>query len=76
MKVGFDDTPFRTSHWTSPKGRGSWAFSTEKNPDPTNPDACWFTPGGMTFTEAKAWARKEVARRFGADARGVVYVQP
>lgn len=76
VRVTFDTNPFVASHGTHPRGRGSWAFGTVRNPDVCNDDQCWFSPGGMTFAEAKKWAKREVARRFGPDADGTLFVQP
>lgn len=75
MTVKFDTAQYEFSHG-KPKGRGSWAFSPKRNPDPANADECWFSPGGMTYTEAKKWAKAKAKDTFGADAHGTVYVQP
>ena len=78
MKLDFCTSEFVRSHGKEPSRvtRGSWAFGTEKNADPSNSDKCWFSPGGMTLAEAKKWAKGEVARRFGQDAEGTLYVMP
>lgn len=76
VRVEFNTAPFVASHGKEPRGRGSWAFGTVRNPNVANQDICWFSPGGMTFGEAKKWAKREVARRFGPDASGELFVQP
>lgn len=78
-KIIFSDAPFVASHGRVPKGRGSWAFSLERNPRDILADVA-FAPVG-TFTEAKAWARvwadAEAARRGVPSARAiVVFAQP
>ena len=76
MSVDFNTDQHVFSHGKEPKGRGSWAFGTVRNPDPSNADQCWFSPGGMTFSDARKWAKAEVKARFGADATGTLFVLP
>lgn len=52
--VRFSTREFFRSHGKEPRGRGSWAFQVE---DTTK---VVFSPS-MTFSEAKAWMRKQVA---------------
>jgi hypothetical protein len=74
MAIDFDTRSFRTSHGREPKGYGSWAFGTERSPDTQDRDKCWFTPGAMTYGNARKWAKAEAARRFGKGASGTLYV--
>lgn len=73
MQIEFDTYAYSVSHGTQPKGRGSWAFGTRRNPDVTNDAECWFSPS-MTFTEAKKWAKAEAKRRFPDAKSGTLYV--
>lgn len=59
MTVKFDTSEYERSHSHSPRGRGAWAFSTERDPDVLT-DAVKWSPS-MTYTEAKAWARRQFA---------------
>ena len=52
-RVHVDDTMFRFAHGRAPRGTGRWAFDMDGD--------TFFSEG--TFTEAKAAARKEAARR-------------
>ena len=70
-RVTFETSPFMRSHFHSPRGRGSWAFSTESNPDVLGPTMLW-SPS-MTFGEAKSWARQQVQ---GRGRRLTLFVQP
>ena len=73
MTIEFDDTDFRATYGRTPKGYGSWAFSTRRNPDVADRDVVFWAPAG-TFTEAKKAARAWIVGKFGKDADGVVYV--
>jgi hypothetical protein len=82
-QIDIDDSPFRRSHMTSPKGRGSWAFAMEPNPRDVCKDV-QFTPGGMLYGEAKRWIKQwfrdqQAAGKFpllhGA-SYVVIYAQP
>ena len=82
--IEIDDSPFIRSHMRSPRGRGSWAF-TIGQPDyrDVQKDVI-FTPGGMSWSEAKVWIKawfrdQQIAGRFpsAADLRHVtLYAQP
>lgn len=61
MSVRFNDRPFRASHGRSPSGRGTWAFGFGE--DPADVALAWFAPSGLTYTQAKAAAKAEAARR-------------
>lgn len=75
-RIEFDETPYLRSHGHMPKGRGSWAIGTEAKPDCLNEHTCWFSPGGLTLTEAKKWAKAKARDLFGADAEGTLYILP
>lgn len=66
-RVQFDTAQFRGSHGREPKGRGSWAFSTDRRGD----ENLLFSPS-MTYADAKKWAVKQPA--FKGAFR--LYVQP
>jgi len=51
IKVEFIADEFESSHGRMPKGRGSWAFSTERD-TPVDSPRFWFSPS-MTLGEAK-----------------------
>lgn len=72
MAIEFDAGEYIATHGRAPRGYGSWAFSTKRNPDVTNPDECFWAPVG-TFAEAKRWMRQHAKTRFGATT-GVVFV--
>jgi len=63
----FSTREFELSHGRSPKGRGSWAFEYDGQ-EPV------FTPGGMTYLEAKAWVKTRIRSEAPADFVGVVVV--
>jgi hypothetical protein len=63
----FDTTPYEASHQQTPRGRGSWAFTTVRQ---YAMEDVVFSPGGMLYSEAKKWAKQHFA-----GARGV-YVLP
>jgi len=60
LKIEFDEAPFIRSHMTTPRGRGSYAFSIEGQ-------APIFSPSG-TYAEAKKWAKAQVLAIAPADA--------
>jgi hypothetical protein len=72
MAIRFDTTQFRVSHCAEPKGRGSWMF--EREASHGMPARTFTSPAWMTFTEARAWARKQVQAEGFQDA--VVHVMP
>lgn len=54
----FSDLYYRREHGKAPRGRGSWAFCpAPKAKAHDYLDHTVFSPGGMTLTEAKKWAR-------------------
>lgn len=71
MALEFITTDYEFSHNHTPRGRGSWAFCEGRNPDCTSNAILW-SPS-MTYSEAKAWARREFKRRHGV-VNGCVYV--
>jgi hypothetical protein len=53
------DTAYQRAHGHKPRGRASWAFCpSDRRTAPDYLDHTIFSPGGMTFTEAKRWARQ------------------
>ena len=53
MTVTFDTSAYEDSHGKAPRGRGSWAFSPDRNGD--KPDRIIWCNG--TYADAKASAR-------------------
>lgn len=74
MAIDFDTTQFEFSHGRAPKGYGSWAFGTTRNPDVMDSAKCWFTPGAMAYADAKKWAKAKAVQTFGKGASGTLYV--
>jgi hypothetical protein len=62
MPMQFDTSAYVEAHGRSPRGRGSWAFffDTDNN---APIEQAWFTPGCLTYSEAKKLARAEAKRR-------------
>ena len=61
MKVIFNTAPYEYSHQRPPRGRGSWAFCDQYYTNkPDWLDHTVFSPGGMTYSEAKKWARTKL----------------
>lgn len=54
MTIEFITTPFVASHGKQPKGKGSWAFSEERNPEIGE---VFFTKS-MLYSEAKKSAKQ------------------
>lgn len=72
--VFFDAAPYRSSHGTMPRGRGSWAFSFKRDPDlQRDGDEVLWSPS-MTYGEAKKWARQQVKERCSGHV--TLYAQP
>ncbi len=59
LVVRWDVSEWQDSHGSGPRGRGSWAF---RQRGMTPGDLMW-SPAGMTYAEARAWARKELEDR-------------
>jgi hypothetical protein len=58
----FTSRPFTASHGKEPRGRGSWAFCPAAKANSGNYlDFTVFSPGNMTLTMAKAWAKQQPA---------------
>jgi hypothetical protein len=74
MRFEFVTAEYEFSHG-KPRGRGSWAFSLDRDTPAT---AMYFTPGCTTYTEAKALAKAHFSKVVPADAVGDVriWVQP
>lgn len=64
-KIQFHTNEYRRSHMREPHGRGSWAFR-------VGTDILW-SPS-MTYTQAKAWAREQLAERAASTSAPVIYV--
>jgi hypothetical protein len=60
--IDIDDSDYRRSHMTSPRGRGSWAFQIGGSSLPM----IW-TPS-MTYADAKVWAKAAVRQMIAAGA--------
>ena len=71
--VEFDDIEFQKSHGRAPRGRGYWAFSTDRR----GREHLLFSPD-MTYAEAKKWAKTaHLELAVGLDlAFLTLYVQP
>lgn len=55
----FSTSVYEREHGRRPRGRGSWAFCPWARHNAHDYlDHTVFSPGGMTLTEAKAWARR------------------
>lgn len=61
--IEFDTFTYELSHGKSPRGRGSWAFCPFhlRNAEDYMTRTLW-SPS-MTFTEAKKWAKAQIAER-------------
>jgi hypothetical protein len=62
--VSFTDRHYYLSHLRAPRGRGAWAFLISGEDLPM----LW-SPGSLTYTAAKVWAKAEVQR---LQAAGVI----
>jgi hypothetical protein len=69
----FEDREYVVNHGAKPRGFGTWAFSTKRNPDASSPDMLW-SPS-LTFGEAKRWAQSQIKAK-GATGLVVLFVQP
>jgi hypothetical protein len=78
--IEIDTIPFERSHMRGPKGRGSYAFSLERNPRDVLKDVV-FSPSG-TWAESKVWVKtwfrdQQAAGAFPLDVPYVtIYAQP
>jgi hypothetical protein len=66
MTVEVNTSKFVAAHGTEPKGRGSWAFVQEASHG--QEEHVFFAPAWMTFTEARAWVKKQVRANGFQDA--------
>ena len=58
----FSTLVYERNHGSKPRGRGSWAFCPwAKHNSHDYLDHTVFSPGGMTLTEAKKWARRHAS---------------
>ena len=71
IRITFNDTPYRNSHLTAPRGRGSWAFG--DSPD-TPIDKVVYSPS-MTYAEARKWMKKSL-EFMGGQGSVEIYVLP
>jgi hypothetical protein len=74
LRIIFDSREFELSHGRAPRGRGSWAFSQYRRPDPLSKDV-HFSPGGMTLAEARKWFVARL-RAIGVEGEHVIYILP
>lgn len=74
LRIFFDPSEFELSHGRAPRGRGSWAFSPYRRPDPLSKDI-HFSPGGMTLAEARRWLVARL-REMGIEGEHVIYILP
>lgn len=58
MKIEWNTSEYESNHGAAPRGRGSWAFEDESGRGPE------FSPGGLTYTQAKAWFRGVLLGRY------------
>ncbi len=74
----FSTLVYEREHGRSPRGRGSWAFCPwSKHNSHDYLDHTVFSPGGMTLTEAKKWARRHASDyRSPLAAASTVVVMP
>lgn len=56
MAITFDNIEYIKAHGKNPTGRGSWAFSVDRR----GQNDVLFSPS-MTLTDAKKWAKAELA---------------
>jgi len=59
LRVLFDDSAYRLSHGSSPRGAGSWAFASSRG---AAIEQLVWAPSGLTFTQAKAWVRQQITQ--------------
>ena len=60
--MSFSTLVYEREHGRRPRGRNSWAFCPwAKHNSHDYLDHTVFSPGGMTLTEAKAWARRHAS---------------
>lgn len=75
MAIHFNTRDYEFSSGHSPRGRGTWCFSLDRNPDMSirnDPRTVW-TPS-MNYGGARRFARQEFQARGFRDVD--VYVQP
>jgi hypothetical protein len=73
LRIMFDASEFELSHGRAPRGRGRWAFSMLRRPDPLT-DEIHFSPT-MTITEARKWI-VALLRAMGVEGEHVIYILP
>lgn len=70
MAITFDNSEYVKSHGKNPTGRGSWAFSVDRD----GKHSVLFSPS-MTLTDAKKWVKAELATKAGVTG-ALLYVLP
>jgi hypothetical protein len=73
LRIMFNTSEFQRSHGRAPRGRGRWAFSMLRRPDPLA-DEIHFSPT-MTITEARKWIVARL-RAMGVEGEHVIYILP
>lgn len=81
IMIRFNDSEYRFSHGKAPRGRGSWAFSVSRDPNPssTRSTGIFWTPGNTTYVQAKKLARAHYIAEIGDGhlcGPFIVYVLP
>lgn len=73
--TAFETAHYELSHGRSPRGRGSWAFCPfhKRNASDAMDFTIW-SPGGMTFTEARKWAKGKIADLHSTAPAGSPYL--
>jgi hypothetical protein len=69
QQMTFSTLVYEREHGRRPRGRGSWAFCPyAKHNSHDYLDHTVFSPGSMTLTEAKRWAKTKIEELRGAGA--------
>jgi hypothetical protein len=63
MTVRFDTSDYVNSHLEGPRGRGGWMFALDLAEVDRGDYSGTLSSPGMTYTDARKWARREVAAR-------------
>lgn len=72
MAIDIDTGDYWMAHGREPRGRGSWAFFTNRKMDVCDEANCFWTPGHTTFRDAKRLAKQWAAEKGMRD--GTLYV--
>lgn len=68
--VMFNDDAYRFAHGHAPRGRGSWAFFTDRAQE----TAPVWAPPQLTFAEAKRWMKDWVHEKYAAAPTAPLFV--